>query len=456
MTQPELLRVMGLRDVVMFNITAIVGLRWLTTAASQFGYASLLLWGLAMVVFFLPLGKAVRELADIDPAAGGIYRWVNRAFGPRAGFVAGWGYWVSNLLYFPSLLVSTAAIAAYVGGPSTVPLGENNLFIGVVALIGLALAVWLNVVGLRVGKWLPNLGSYGTWVPLAIFLVIALWSFAQHGSATPFAAGDLIPKSFDFQSINLFGTLLFAFGGLELAPSLGGEIHDPAKTLRRGVLVSGVAIASMYVLGTIAILVSLPPGTVSITNGMVQATAALTERLGYAALAPMAAVVAVLLVIGNVGGVGAWLSGVARVPYAAGIDRVLPPAFSRVHPKWRTPYISLLVQGGLAAFFVVTGLLGTTVKNAYVVLTQMTVVLFFIPYLYMFAAYLKLRRQRTPGTALTGWSGLIAVAFGIVLAFVPPQGDNALLYELKVAGGIAVFMGLGWWFAARRVPGGSA
>ena len=456
MTQPELLRVMGLRDVVMFNITAIVGLRWLTTAASQFGYASLLLWGLAMVVFFLPLGKAVRELADIDPAAGGIYRWVHRAFGPRAGFVAGWGYWVSNLLYFPSLLVSTAAIAAYVGGPSTVHLGENNVFIGVVALLGLALAVWLNVVGLRVGKWLPNIGSYGTWMPLAIFLVIAVWSFAQHGSATPFAAGDLIPKSFDFQSINLFGTLLFAFGGLELAPSLGGEIHDPAKTLRRGVLVSGVAIASMYVLGTIAVLVALPPGTVSITNGMVQATAALTERLGHAALAPMAAIVAVMLVIGNVGGVGAWLSGVARVPYAAGIDRVLPPAFSKVHPKWRTPYISLLVQGGLAAFFVVGGLLGTTVKNAYVVLTQMTVVLFFIPYLFMFAAYLKLRRQRTPGTALTGWSGLFAVAFGIVLAFVPPQGDNALLYELKVAGGIAVFMGLGWWFAARRVPGGDS
>jgi hypothetical protein len=82
------------------------------------------------------------------------------------------------------------------------------------------------------------------------------------------------------------------------------------------------------------------------------------------------------------------------------------------------------------------------------------VVLFFIPYLYMFAAYLRLRRQRTLGTALTGLSGLISVTLGIVLAFVPPQGDNALLYELKVAGGIAVFMGLGWWLAARRVPGG--
>ena len=452
--QPELLRVMGLRDVVLFNITAIVGLRWLTTASSQFGFASLLLWVVAMCVFFLPLAKAVRELTDIDPSAGGIYRWVHRAFGPRAGFVTGWGYWVSNLLYLPSLLVSTAAIAAYVGGPATAPLGENQVFVGLVALAGLALAVQLNVVGLRIGKWLPNLGAYGTWVPLAIFLAIAAWAFVQHGSATPLAPRDLVPKSLDFSSIYLFSTMLFAFGGLELAPTLGSEVHDPAATLRRGVMLSGFAIAAMYIIGTVAMLVALPPATVNITNGMVQATAALTERLGYAVLAPAAAIVALLMVVGNVGGVSAWLSGVARVPYAAGVDKVLPPAFSRVHPTWRTPYVSLLVQGGVAALFVVASLVGSTVKAAYLVLVQATVVLYFIPYLFMFAAYLRLRRQRSVGTALAGWSGLSSVAFGILLAFVPPPGENVLEYEAKVGGGVAVFMAIGWWLATRRVPRG--
>src|SRR5439155_129333 len=81
------------------------------------GHASLGLWLLAMVVFFVPSAVAVRELAAIDPRAGGIYRWVRRAFGPLHGFVAGWGYWVNNLFYFPSLLVATAAIAAYAAGP---------------------------------------------------------------------------------------------------------------------------------------------------------------------------------------------------------------------------------------------------------------------------------------------------------------------------------------------------
>jgi amino acid transporter len=258
-----------------------------------------------------------------------------------------------------------------------------------------------------------------------------------------------LPQAYDFQSINLFGTMLFAFGGLELAPTLGGEIRDPAATLRRGVALSGLAIVAMYLVGTAALLVALPPATVSITNGMPQATAALVERLGHAALGPVTAVVVILLVLGNVGGVGAWLAGSARLPYAAGVDRALPPSFSRVHPRWRTPYISLLVQGGLAAVFIVASLMGTTVRNAYLVLTQTTVVLFFVPYLFMFAAYLRLRRRRSVGTAIAGWSGLVAVACAIVLAFVPPTGENPLTFELKVGGGVAMFLGVGWWLALR-------
>lgn len=442
-------RVMGLRDVVLFNITAIVGLRWLTTAASQFGLASLLLWVVAMVIFFLPSAVVVRELTDIDPGVGGIYRWVGRAFGAHHGFVAGWGYWVNNLFYFPSLLVATAAIAAYAAGPRFVHLGDDTRFIAIASLVGLWIAVWLNLVGLRVGKWLQNLGAYGTWVPLAIFVALAAWSLLAHGSATPLVARDLVPHRFDFQSINLFGTMLFAFGGLELAPTLGGEIHDPAATLRRGVVLSGVAIVAMYIVGTAAMIVALPAETVSITNGMPQATAALVDRLGRTALGPAAALVAILLVLGNLGGVGAWLAGSSRLPYAAGVDRALPEAFSRVHPRWQTPYMSLLVQGGLATVFVVASLLGTTVKNAYLVLTQTTLILFFIPFIYMFAAYLRLRRVRSLQTTLAGWSGIVSVAFGILLGFVPPAGENPLLFELKVAGGVLVFMALGWWLAVR-------
>src|SRR5207248_704006 len=146
----------------------------------------------------------------------------------------------------------------------------------------------------------------------------------------------------------------------------------PAATLRRGIVISGVGIVLLYVLGTAAMLVALPAETVSITNGMPQATAALVQRLGVAWLAPVAALVAILLALGNLGGVGAWLAGArvasrrglggwggggawlagsARLPCVAGVGGALPPAFSRIHPRWHTPHLALRVQGALATVY---------------------------------------------------------------------------------------------------------
>ena len=448
--QPSLPRVMTLRDVVLFNITAIVGLRWLTTA-SAFGPASLLLWLLAMVTFFLPSAAAVRELAALDPGEGGLYRWVRTAFGPRHGFVAAWGYWVNNLVYFPSLLLTTAAIAAYAGGSRWVHLEENKLFVAAFSLGILWIALGMNLVGLRVGKWVQNLGAYGTWVPALIFVLLAAWSLARFGSATSFAPGNLLPQNFDISLVSFFATMTFAFAGLELAPTLGGEIHNPAATLRRGIFLSGIAIVAMYILGTGALLVALPVETVNITNGIPQAAAAIAVRLEAPTLAPVAALVAILLVLGNLGGVGAWLAGTARIPFVAGLDAVLPAAFGRVHPRWQTPHVALLVQAGIATIFVGAGLVGSTVRDAYVALTDTTIVLYFIPYLYLFASYLRLRRVRTWRTALTGWVGFGAVVLSIALALVPPGVAAPWVFRAKVLGGVAVFMGLGWWLARRGV-----
>lgn len=449
-TRPELPRVMGLRDVVLFNITAIVGLRWLTTASSQFGLASLAVWVVAMLVFFIPSAIAVRELADIDPSSGGIYCWVDRAYGPRQAFVAGWLYWVNNLLYFPSLLVTTAAIAAYAGGPRTAALGNDPGFIRIVSLVGLWVAVWLNVVGLRVGKWLQNLGGIGTWIPALLFVVLAVWGLAARGSATPLEARGLVPTRFDLPSINLFATMTFAFAGLELAPTLGGEIHDAAATLRRGVMISGFAIVAVYIIGTAAMIVALPAATVSVTNGMPQAAQALVDRIGGSGIGWLPAAIAILLTVGNLGGVGAWLAGSARLPFAAGVNDALPPAFARLHPRWQTPYISLILMGVVATVFIVASLANSSVKSAYLLLTQTTLILFFLPYLYIFVVYIKLRRQRSAGTLLLGVLGLGAVLLSIVLGFVPPADEvHPFLYEGKVVGGVVAFTVLGLWMAHR-------
>jgi amino acid transporter len=144
------------------------------------------------------------------------------------------------------------------------------------------------------------------------------------------------------------------------------------------------------------------------------------------------------------------MAGTARIPFVAGVDRVLPAAFGRVHPRWQTPHVALLVQGGVATLFVLAGLVGSTVGDAYLTLVDTTIVLFFIPYLYMFAAYLRLRRRRTIWSALTGWVGLAAVVLSIALSFVPGAGiQNPAAFEAKVIGGVVGFMGIGLLLARR-------
>ena len=171
--------------------------------------------------------------------------------------------------------------------------------------------------------------------------------------------------------------------------------------------------------------------------------------------------------VGNIGGVGAWLSGPARVAFAIGLDRYFPPAFGRVHPTWKTPYVAILVQAALATVFLLVSLLGkgTTVEKAYLVILDTQLLIYFIPYVYLFLSFMLHRRTPAPqdtvrvpggvvGATLTGVSGLLVTLFAMGLAIVPPADEiSPLLFEIKVVGGALTFILLGgivYWRAHRR------
>ena len=115
---------------------------------------------------------------------------------------------------------------------------------------------------------------------------------------------------------------------------------------------------------------------------------------------------AALVTLNALGGVGGWFAATARLPFVAGIDRFLPPAFGELHPTWRTPYVALLVQAAIAGVFVFLGQAGTSVRGAYDALVSMGIIAYFIPFLFMFAAMIVLQREpagpevmRVPGGA---------------------------------------------------------
>ena len=143
-----------------------------------------------------------------------------------------------------------------------------------------------------------------------------------------------------------------------------------------------------------------------------QAISSSAERVGWSGLGPA---VALLICISNLGGVGAYLAALSRIPFVAGIDRFLPPAFARVHPKWGTPYVSLIVQALCCVLFIVLGQFGSTVHGAYQVLVSMTIITNFVPYLFMFAAMIRLQREPVePGVVRVPGGKPVAIALATV------------------------------------------
>jgi amino acid transporter len=435
---------MGFWDVVLFLVAAVVGLRWIATAAAA-GPSSIVVWVIAFAAFFVPLAFTVIDLSARYPEEGGLYVWVKLAFGDFAGFIAGWMYWTSNLVYLPGLLYFSAANALYIGGSSWQSLADSSPYFIAVSLGGLVLATWLNVVGLGVGKWLHNAGGLGTWIPIALLVAMAGVALARFGPATEIAAGDLVPKT-SLGDMIFWSTIAFGFAGLETASLMSEEIVDPRRTIRRAILTAGAIITAIYILGTAAILVALPAGEVSSLAGLMEGIQQTGERAGLPAAATAAAI---LITIGNIGGVGAWVAATARLPFVAGVDRTLPAAFGRLHPKWGTPHVALYVQVIGAAIFVVLGQAGTGVQGAYDALIGIGVISYFIPYLLLFAAMIKLGGGRVLAILLASL-GLAVTAISIALASLPPaDSDNPALAVIKVVGSSLALVAVGVLLYAR-------
>jgi amino acid transporter len=292
---------------------------------------------------------------------------------------------------------------------------------------------------------------------------VGLVALVAGGSATPMPATSLVPTFSNMDTIIFFSQICFAFAGLELAPVLAGEIREPRRTIPRALLISGIVIAGIYVFNTLALMWALPPEKISIIAGVNQAIAAAGAAHGMAWLGPP---VALLMTLAGIGGLGAWLIGSARLLFVGGMDKLLPPAFARIHPRWNTPYVALLVQAGLAAVFILAATQGTSVHTAYLIMVDATAILMFLVYLYMFASAIKLRRRiaGTPeaisisggaiGSIVANGLGFLTTVGAIALALVPPSDTSEKMdFFLKVGGGTLGFIVAGlvlYWIAKRR------
>ncbi|PYU11301.1 MAG: hypothetical protein DMG37_17250 [Acidobacteria bacterium] len=454
----QLRKEMGFWDVLLFNIATVLGPRWIAGAAHN-GTSSISLWVIAAVFFFVPSALVINELSSRFPHEGGLYVWSKEAFGDFHGFVAGWCYWIYTVFYFPGLLLASASMSAYVIGESGARLEHDRAFLLLVSLGLLLVAVVLNIIGLNVGKWLQNAGGAGTYLPLLMLVGVAGLLWVRHGSVTHFSLGHVWP-TWNWDTVNFWSQIAFAFTGLELVSCMSAEVRDPQRTLPRAVYGAGALIAAMYIVGTLAVLVLVPAGEVSVTSGVFHAITAgsIALKVGFFGI-----LAAVLVTVGNAGGVGSTVAGIARVPFVVGIDQYLPRAFGKIHPHWKTPYVSILVQAIISGLILLVSQINQSTRDSYQQLVDAAIILYFIPFLYMFAAaiWLSRRRDRTendravlipgglPGVWITSGVAFFITLVSIVLSVFPPgesSNRTSFLFRtlLWVVAALAVGLTLYW------------
>ncbi len=441
----QLRRAIGPWDLLLFNVASVLGPRWIAVAANN-GSSSISLWILAAALFFLPTTYILTELSTRFPEEGGLYVWTKKAFGEFHGFVAGWTYWVYTFFYFPGLLMASAAMCSYIGGQSTAHLADNRTFLLVISFLMLFMAVALNIVGVGIGKWLQNAGGVGTYVPLLMMIGMGIYLWHAHGSVTHFTWSNTRPQ-WNWDTLNFWPKIAFAYGGLELASSMSEEIRNPRTTFPRAILGSGISIVLIYVAATMAVLAILPAASVDPKSGVFQALTAGSATMHIAFYGIFAAI---LVVFGNAGGVGTTVAGVARIPFVVGIDRYMPAAFGKIHPKWKTPWIAMLVQAGISIAILLITQLNETADNAYYILVDATNILYFLPFVYIYAAVIRLayvgNREANRdavlipggkfGVWLAGSLAMVVTLFAIGLSFVPAAGEpRPWLFELKLISG---------------------
>jgi glutamate:GABA antiporter len=413
---------LGLRDLILFNLAALISTRWIGIAA-HVGPGTIVLWVLAAAFLLIPCAFVVANLSRRFPEEGGLYIWTREAFGDWHAFACGWFYYISNVFWIPGVLVAGIGMMTYAFSPRMEKLAENPHFILPTAFALLIGIVASNYVGLRIAKWVDNFGGLGAYVIVIILVLCGVAACLTKEPATEF---NLLP-SLNLQKLNFWSQLAFAMTGLELSPILSGEIRDPRRNIFRATWISAALVAMFYIAGTSSILILLTPDKVSPVVGLANAGQQASNTLGWAWV-PLAIGACILLSIG--GQLGTYVGACARLPFVLGIANLLPPAFAKLHPKYGTPYVSILFLGIAAAVLIFISQVGETFRGAYQLAVDMSVITLFIPFLYIFGAAWKF------GQKIPALCGFAVSTIAITFSFLPTADvKSALWFEVKLLGG---------------------
>jgi amino acid transporter len=414
------------RDIVLFTVSAILLPDTLASVASA-GAASISWWLILGLVFLLPFGLISAEMGCTYPEQGGIYAWVRDAFGGRWASRVTWCYWINVTVWMPAVYTLCAGIFNQLFEL------QAGLLMQVLIAVALTwLTVALNIVDLRYGKWIPNIGGVVKVLLFAGIIVGAFRYLARHEMANPMTIETLAPRW--GEGLQYLSAIIYGMLGFELVSAGSEEMRNPARDVPRAILYSGVVVLLLYVLGTVAILSAIPTAEINLVEGLID-----TLRLFFADLSMGATLVFALgiftLIAVFSSGV-TWALGSNRAVAEAALEGELPAIFAIETRKAGTPLGAAIMMGiASTAMLLLYAFLARSNEDLFWALFAFSGVLFLLHYLGMMLAFLRMRRidgdrhrpYRVPGgtavAACMAWTCILILSIAMALfMYTPGEG----------------------------------
>ncbi len=299
--------------------------------------ATLIAWVLTGIGALI-LALTFANLGSKIPKNGGIYEYSRMAYGSFGGFMSAWLYWNGTWIGNASMFV---VITTYLGAVFPI-LVDNHL----ISFLFSSAILWIcTLINIRGTKFVGSITTALTVFKIILFGAFIIIAFMGFNSAnlTP-----MFPQGKGIGTIPIAaGITLWAFMGLETASVTGGEIKNPERNIKLSTIFGMLISAGLYIVISFAAM-----GAMNQTQ-LANSTAPISDIISKVLKVGNLSFISVFIAISVFGTALGWLLSTARVSQAAGEDGVFPKAFSKIHPKYGTPHVSLIIGGVLVNIILV-------------------------------------------------------------------------------------------------------
>lgn len=454
---------LGTFSLVMITVGSVDSIRNLP-ATALFGSSLIFYFILGALFFLLPSALVSAELSSTSKEDGGIYAWVKQALGPKMGFLAVWFQWTENVIWYPTILSFVAGTIGYLLSPQ---LAHSKLFLVAVILIAFWGMTLINLLGIKSSARFANFCSIsGLLVPMTLILVLGIiWWSSGHPLAIHFSWQSMLPSHHQSGMWVALTGIMMSFCGMEIATVHSGDVANPQRAYPKAMLLSVVILVVTLLGGALSIAIVLPHDTISLVAGIMQAFTAFFNSYHLAWVLP---IIALMLVIGGMGGVSNWIIAPTRGLQIAARDGHMPTVCAREN-KQGAPKVLLVTQAVIASFMSLAFLYMPSVNGSYWLLTALAAQQYMLMYIIMFIAGIRWRyakvgkaegytipggRQSSHwGMWLVGCAGLIGSIVTFFVGFIPPGNINVggfWHYEMLLVVGLIVMAGVPFLYRSRR------